>query len=482
MKPERVLVVDDDGDLLNLMTMVLTRAGYQVEKALDGFNAVKILASQPSVSILVTDLMMPGMSGLELLREAKKIDPHLEVIVITAAPDIESAISAMRAYGAYDYLLKPFGTMNVLVLSVERALAHRSLLLEREALQRHIAQEAEMLRTLIANTSDAILSANADGTLQIVNPAAERLFGNAKLEGADALASLPEPLRSLITNWQRVGEGLPAVVELPWANETVQMVSLTAIHGKEVEQQGWVAVLRDITHLKYLENIKNQVLIESANRIRVPLAQAMNSLVDLNILTSQNEQVSEIVYRLTQIWMRIQEWGDDINIITRIDTETNFQPVPINLAQVLQGLNQTQAGTIAKTNNIQLKVKLEPDLPWVMADPELLRRLLQGLLNRAVSRSKLEDDIEIEARSKNQQVWIRFTDSGPAVDETELPHIFDKSFVRVSNQSGFTGLEMALVKKIIDRMGGQVLVGGQGKKGSTIFVCLPCATEYITGE
>src|SRR5512133_2907918 len=171
MTIERVLVVDDDEALLSLMGLSLRRRGYQVEQAGDGFSAMKVIASQPPFSVLLTDLMMPGMSGLELLREARKLDEHIEVVVVTAAPDLESAILAMRADGAYDYLLKPFESMSQLLLAVERAASQRRLLIEREQLRIKIQREADQMRALIVNTGDAILSANAGGTLQIVNPA-----------------------------------------------------------------------------------------------------------------------------------------------------------------------------------------------------------------------------------------------------------------------------------------------------------------------
>jgi CheY-like chemotaxis protein len=64
MTVERVLVVDDDEGLLNLMALSLRRRGYQVEQAADGFTALKILSSQPPFSVLLTDLMMPGMTGI----------------------------------------------------------------------------------------------------------------------------------------------------------------------------------------------------------------------------------------------------------------------------------------------------------------------------------------------------------------------------------------------------------------------------------
>jgi PAS domain S-box-containing protein len=479
MTTERVLVVDDDEALLDLMAVSLRKRGYQVEQAKDGYTAMKILSAQPSFAVLLTDLMMPGMTGLELLREAKKMDEHIEVVVVTAAPDIESAISAMRAYGAYDYLLKPFESMSQLLLAVERAVMHRRLLLERESMQARMQREAEMLRALVSNTGDAILSSNSKGELQIVNPAAAKLLGSSNLQGSNAFDSLPNTLVTLITNWQAVGGNLPTVIEVPWSEGSIQMISLTTIPENGEEKAGWVAVLRDITHLKRLEDLKTQLLTEAAVKIRVPLAQAMNALVDLSILTSQNERVSEVVYRLTQIWKRIQEWGDDLNALIQIDSENKVQRVTIDLKQVLQELCQSRAEALAKSSEMSLELTVDPVLPKVTADPELLRRLLHGLVSRAVSRNERGSAIRLNAKSHNGQVWISISDEGPSVSNAELPHIFEKPFAKTGAgaPSGTTGLEMALVKKIIDHMGGQVWVGGQGKLGSTIFVCLPVITS-----
>jgi PAS domain S-box-containing protein len=477
MSAERVLVVDDDEGLLNLMVLSLRRRGYQVEQAPDGFSALKVLASQQPFAVLLTDLMMPGMSGLELLREARKLDSHIEVVVVTAAPDLDSAISALRADGAYDYLLKPFESMSQLLLAVERAASQRRLLKEREELRVQIQHEAERLRALISNTGDAILSASASGTLQIVNPAACRLVGADNLEGTDAFQTLPANLNTLIANWKAVGGNLPAVVETIWPDGTVQMVSLTPIPEEENISWGWVAVLRDITHVKRMEELKSQLLVEAASRIRIPLAQAMNALVELNILTSQNERISEVVFRLTQIWKRIQEWGDDLNALIRIDSGINLQSTNINLSTILDEVRQNQSSALSQAAGISLDLNIETDLPQVVADPELIRRLLNGLINRAVSRSEKGNTIHLYARNHNGQVWVGISDDGPAVSDADLPRIFEKSFVKTGAGPGVTGLEMALVKTIIDRMGGQVWVGGQGKRGSTIFVCLPTTDQ-----
>ena len=135
MEPVRVLVVDDDDALLNMMSLHLRKKGFQVECAKDGHEAMQVLRTSGPFCVMVTDLMMPGLSGLELLRRARKVDPLIEVIVITAAGSVEMAISALRESGAYDYLTKPLGMISELSLAVQRAANHRELRLERESMR-----------------------------------------------------------------------------------------------------------------------------------------------------------------------------------------------------------------------------------------------------------------------------------------------------------------------------------------------------------
>ena len=100
MEQQKVLVVDDEEILCDLMVEHLQRQGYAAESAPNGFQALQILKTNGPFAILVTDLMMPYMNGLQLLREAREIDPHLEVVVMTAAASITSAIAAMERLGA----------------------------------------------------------------------------------------------------------------------------------------------------------------------------------------------------------------------------------------------------------------------------------------------------------------------------------------------------------------------------------------------
>src|SRR3954469_21578715 len=105
-RPPRILVVDDERSMRELLAIVLRREGYEVLLAENGRSAVESLARQP-VDLLISDIKMPDMSGVEVLKAAKKIDQDSLGIIITAFASTETAVEAMRL-GPCDYLSKPF--------------------------------------------------------------------------------------------------------------------------------------------------------------------------------------------------------------------------------------------------------------------------------------------------------------------------------------------------------------------------------------
>ncbi len=179
---ERILVVDDDASLLQLLTHSLRRQGYEVVAAGDGLEALSLLESSAPFAVLLTDLLMPNLSGRELIQQARLIDPHIQPIVITAADSLELAISVLRQGGVYDYLQKPFDSLDQLILVVERAVDHHRLLLEREALQRKAETDARRLQVLVSNVGEAILIVSADGVITLANPAARKMIGSAEAQ------------------------------------------------------------------------------------------------------------------------------------------------------------------------------------------------------------------------------------------------------------------------------------------------------------
>lgn len=148
MKKGRVLIVDDEPDMVENCVRILARAGYQCRGARDAQTGLALVeAERPDV--LLTDLKMPGMDGMELIRRARTVDPDLPVIVITGFATIESAVQAMRE-GAFDYLPKTF-SMDQLQVAVDRAFRHRQLVLENRNLRDQL-QETMGLENIIGRS------------------------------------------------------------------------------------------------------------------------------------------------------------------------------------------------------------------------------------------------------------------------------------------------------------------------------------------
>jgi DNA-binding NtrC family response regulator len=134
---ERLLVVDDEPHARAALAELLRDAGYTVETAADGFKALGKL-QELGPDLLLTDLRMPGLDGLDLMRRAKEIDPEIATVVMTASSDVETAVNAMRL-GAADYVSKPLN-MDELAIVLDRALEGRRLRREAGELRARLSQ------------------------------------------------------------------------------------------------------------------------------------------------------------------------------------------------------------------------------------------------------------------------------------------------------------------------------------------------------
>jgi two-component system response regulator HydG len=133
--PATLLVADDDPGLRESLERTLTREGYQVVLASDGRAALERVQAG-GIDLIVTDLRMPGLTGLELLRAAKAILPDVDVILLTAFGTVEEAVKAMKD-GAYDFLTKPFRREQLIKL-VDKALERRDLIEQNRALKKQL--------------------------------------------------------------------------------------------------------------------------------------------------------------------------------------------------------------------------------------------------------------------------------------------------------------------------------------------------------
>src|SRR6266571_2252988 len=145
----RVLVVDDEASARNVLALVLAQIGHRCEKAANGEEALRIL-EEKQTDVVISDLQMPGISGMELLAKVRQLYPHLVFLVVTGTDDIQVGIRAMQE-GADDYLVKPFQVdASVVSTSLARALHKKRLEQEVENYRRHleemVAEQTQQLR------------------------------------------------------------------------------------------------------------------------------------------------------------------------------------------------------------------------------------------------------------------------------------------------------------------------------------------------
>jgi DNA-binding NtrC family response regulator len=122
----RVLVVDDDPAVLMAVSRILSRGGCDIVQRDDGRGALQAVESD-NIDVAVLDVMLPHVTGLEILKEIRNKKPHMAVVMMTASGSIETAVEAVKS-GAFDYLMKPFDSLDKVVITVRRAYEHYQLI------------------------------------------------------------------------------------------------------------------------------------------------------------------------------------------------------------------------------------------------------------------------------------------------------------------------------------------------------------------
>ena len=238
--PLDVLVADDEPKIRQLLSQILVTRNCAVRQAADGLDALSQFRATPA-DVVITDIQMPRLNGLELLRELKHLDPLVNVVVITAFPSVEGAVEAMK-HGACDFITKPFDVVQVqaiLYRCQQRATLNRQLrsqgegLVKLEELNRRLAELNDLKSQFLAalsheiNTPLCLMSEwiylLADGTLGPLS--------NEQDHALDVLIGAYERLHRL----------LQQLIDLMHGHEIV--LNRQAISAQELVQQAMAAVM-----------------------------------------------------------------------------------------------------------------------------------------------------------------------------------------------------------------------------------------------
>ncbi|HEA66919.1 MAG TPA: response regulator [Desulfobacterales bacterium] len=152
---EKILIIDRESDIRKTLEALLRKEGYQVRSASRGKEAIDSFKSEPS-DLVIMDIRIPGIDGLELMKQIKNLDPDLEIIVLTGAVSIENIIKVLRDERAFDFLPKPLQNWNKLIFTVRGALKKRRLNKKRKVSEKEIGKSYIKMESRIRELADEL--------------------------------------------------------------------------------------------------------------------------------------------------------------------------------------------------------------------------------------------------------------------------------------------------------------------------------------
>ncbi len=324
-----VLIVDDEKNLCRILSKILSDEGYEVSVAYSGAEALQVLVDE-SIEVVLTDIRMPEMDGIELLRRIKKEEPSPAVIMMTAYPSIDGVVQAMKA-GAYDYIQKPFENNEEILLTLERAVERRTLIernrflteqLEaRYALENLVGQSPAMQRIFdlirkVAPTQSTVLILGESGTGKEVAARALHQISDRRRHNFVPIhcGALPHPLleselfgheKGAFTDAKTMKKGLVEVAaggtlfldEIGDLPQELQMKLLRVIETKESRRLGSTQAKKIDTRIVAATN-KNLEEEIQAGRFREDLFYRLNTLqIRLPPLRERKEDIPLLIER-----------------------------------------------------------------------------------------------------------------------------------------------------------------------------------------
>ncbi len=323
----RILVVDDETDICKALDFLLRREGYEVSIANSGEEAITKIKDS-SFDVVITDLKMPKMDGMELLEKTKEISPNTAVIMMTAFSSIESAVEAMKK-GASDYIVKPFLNEEI-KLTVKKIIEQQKLLNENIALKQQISQRIACKEFIVV--SDPMIKIIE--TLEKVIPTKSNILilgesGTGKGLIAE-LVHCNSPRRDkpfISINCSAIPEGL--------LESELFGYKKGAFTGAVADKQGLIAIANNGT--LFLDEIGDMPVTLQAKILKVietgevqPLGDTKTKNVDVRIISATNVDIEQrikegkfredLYWRLNVIEIKIpplRERKDDVEVLAR---------------------------------------------------------------------------------------------------------------------------------------------------------------------
>lgn len=497
---EKILLVDDEPGIRKVLGISLEASGYQVLKAENGQEALSIFQKE-APPIVLTDIKMPGMDGIDVLRRIKAENPDTEVIVITGHGDMDLAIKSLK-YEATDFITKPIDDDEL-----ERALgkarknieARSKLKKYTENLENMVQQKSERLSALLdAKSGDQsayqhffdeipgyVLVVDKAFRIRAVNRQVKTDFRYQE-EGKNFCYSL-------LKNRKTPCIECPASMSFTDGKTHQQENEYLDIHGDRRRTLTWTSPVKGegggtervmvmSTDLTQIEELKEHLsslglMVGSASHGIKGLLTGLDGgvyMLDSGLNRNDPEKITEGVDMVKLMAGRIKNMVLDILYYSK-ERDLNYQDVSIpvfmkNTAKVV--------GPEMADKGIRFEKKVDPELEeeTFRLDPEQLQLALVNLLENAVD-ACLEDDkksghrISFTAKKEGENLVFAVKDNGTGMDEKTKEKIFTLFYSSKSSRG--TGIGLFITQKIVTRHKGEIMLESAPGEGATFQVCIP---------
>jgi signal transduction histidine kinase/FixJ family two-component response regulator len=523
MAHESILITDDEPDVLDLCQRILTGEGYRVETACTGQDALE-RAGEESFDLLLTDIKMPGMNGLETAQAVKEMQPDIICVIMTGYSTMDTAIEALKL-GVDDFVLKPFAPGD-LSMSIAKALEKDRLHKENIRL-RSLVPLFEFNKTLLSTVEvDTLLQhvlelahkeTQADLAMLFLSEGeeiSEHVHPSLPGQGSHARALRLE-LATWITQHQEYlslqrGEvfydrfetlfedldveylaGLPLIAKegqslgalvlgkrsepfAPGDGEFLQVMggqAAIALENARLFQE----IQQAYDELKKLDHMKSEFINIAAHELRTPLAILLGyaSVMAEEETTSVDQSRLDVIIRNA---MRLSSLIDDMLNLSYLETgQARLDIEEIDFRDMIQeAILDTK--NMAKEKSLIIDVSIPDDFPLLLTDRNKLDLIVMNLLSNAIKYTPEGGRISLKAWLNGDRATVAIRDTGIGIPPESLDKIFDRFYQvedSLTRQHGGIGLGLAIVKSFVELCQGRIWVESEVGKGSTFTFELP---------
>ena len=508
-KKYTILLVDDE--LANLEALArLLEEEYNIIKAKDGFEALAILRNDSystEISLIISDQRMPGMTGVEFLKQTISIIPNAIRMILTGFMDVKDIIDSINEGHIYKFLLKPLEPTELLI-SVKRALEayeletkNIKLIEELKHMNENLKKSEEYINTIFNSVNDSIFIHDFYGNIIKVNDTATRIYGysHEELIGMNikniVSENSPYTVDEILKLISKEKNSSPWIVEAIAKNKNNKefWVEANAHITMFDEEVAVVATVRDITERKNaelalqketleIEKLRTEFFANISHELRTPLNIILGA-IQLIVRDIQDEEKpidkEKIINNINiekQNCFRLLRLINNLIDSTKLESgHFELSMINCNIVNVVEEITLSVAQYI-NNNNISLVFDTDVEEKILACDPDKIERIMLNLLSNSLKFTNEGGSIFVNIFDGEEYITISVEDTGIGIPQEKIDIIFDrfrqvdKSFTR--NYEG-SGIGLSLVKSLLEMHGGIISVESKYGVGTKFIIKFP---------